>query len=71
MRTDMVPPISIEFGRAVNEMNYGMSLEGALTGVTTRMESSDMKLLTSAVMIQRKTGGNLANIFAVDRKSVV
>ena len=62
MRTDMVPPISIEFGRAVNEMNYGMSLEDALTGVTTRMESSDMKLLTSAVMIQRKTGGNLANI---------
>ena len=43
-------------------MNYGMSLEDALTGVTTRMESSDMKLLTSAVMIQRKTGGNLANI---------
>ena len=39
-----------------------MSLEDALTGVTTRMESSDMKLLTSAVMIQRKTGGNLANI---------
>ena len=62
VRTDMVPPISIEFGRAVNEMNYGMSLEDALTGVTTRMESSDMKLLTSAVMIQRKTGGNLANI---------
>lgn len=62
VRTDMVPPISIEFGRAVNEMNYGMSLEDALTGVTVRMDSSDMKLLTSAVMIQRKTGGNLANI---------
>ena len=39
-----------------------MSLEDALTGVTTRMDSSDMKLLTSAVMIQRKTGGNLAYI---------
>ena len=62
VRTDMVPPISIEFGRAINEMNYGMSLEDALTGVTTRMDSSDMKLLTSAVMIQRKTGGNLAYI---------
>lgn len=62
VRTDMVPPISIEFGRAINEMNYGMSLEDALTGVTVRMDSSDMKLLTSAVMIQRKTGGNLATI---------
>ena len=62
VRTDMVPPISLEFGRAVNEMNYGMSLEDALTGVTTRMDSSDMKLLTSAVMIQRKTGGNLSSI---------
>ena len=43
-------------------MNYGMSLEDALTGITTRMQSNDMKLLTSAVMIQRKTGGNLADI---------
>lgn len=62
VRTDMTPPISLEFARAVNEMNYGMSLEDALTGITTRMQSNDMKLLTSAVMIQRKTGGNLADI---------
>lgn len=59
---DMPEPISQEFNRAVREMKMGTSLEDALTAVSDRMSNLDMQLLTSAVMVQRKVGGNLAEI---------
>ena len=59
---DMPEPISQEFNRAVREMKMGTSLEDALTAVSERMSNLDMQLLTSAVMVQRKVGGNLAEI---------
>lgn len=62
IQKDGTPPASDEFGRAASELNFGMSLEDALNGVTERMQNTDMKLLTSAVLIQQKTGGNLANL---------
>lgn len=59
---DMPDPVSEEMTRVCRELALGMSLESSLNSLTERMENGDMELLTSAVLIQRKAGGNLADI---------
>ncbi len=59
---EMTEPINVEFGRALNEMNYGVSMERALNDMGKRIKSPDLMLTISAVSIQRQTGGNLSEI---------
>ncbi len=59
---EMPPPISEEFGRTLREMNLGTPTEEALFNLTTRIESEDLDLVVTAVLIQRQVGGNLAEI---------
>lgn len=59
---EMPDPISGEFARVNREMKMGMTLESSFNALTERMESTDMRLLTSALLIQRQVGGNLAEI---------
>lgn len=59
---DMPDPIAQEIGKSCRELSMGVSLEKVLTSLTERTENKDMQLLTSAVLIQRKVGGNLADI---------
>lgn len=59
---DMPDPIAGEFSRVGRELKMGMSMENSLTALTERMDNTDMRLLTSAILIQRQVGGNLAEI---------
>jgi len=59
---DMSEPISVEFGRVVNEIRYGNNTETALNNLSKRINSADLMLAVSAVNIQRQTGGNLSEI---------
>ncbi len=59
---DMMAPISSEFGRAVKEMNMGLSMDEALENVQKRVESNEFKIAVIAVSVQRQTGGNLSDI---------
>ena len=59
---DMDAPISVEFGRALNELDYGVPLDQALEDMGKRIKSPDLMLTISAVSIQRQTGGNLSEI---------
>ncbi len=59
---DSKDPLKKEFGRASREMKMGVGLERALNGVSERTDSKNMKLVTSAVLVQRQVGGNLADI---------
>ncbi len=59
---DSKDPLKKEFGRASREMKMGIGLERALDGVAERTDSKNMKLVTSAVLVQRQVGGNLADI---------
>ena len=59
---DMPDPISQEISKSCRELSMGVPLEKVLTSLTERMKNSDLQLLTSAVLIQRKVGGNLADI---------
>ena len=59
---DMMPPISTEFGKALNEIDYGMPQEEALKRMYVRLQNEDLKMLISALAIADKTGGNLSDV---------
>jgi len=56
------PPASEEFRRVIRENNVGSSIEEALNRLVERMDSEDLDLVVTAVLIQRQVGGNLSVI---------
>ena len=60
--TEMPEPIATEFRKAYEEQNLGLSVKLALENLTQRMPLLDLKMCVTAVLIQRETGGNLAEI---------
>lgn len=59
---EMPEPIAGEFRKTYEEQNLGLSLKLALDNLTDRMPLLDLKMCVTAVLIQRETGGNLAEI---------
>ena len=59
---EMSAPIATEFQRAYEEQNLGKPLEEALEGLTHRVPNLDLKFFATAVILQRQTGGDLAEI---------
>jgi tight adherence protein B len=59
---EMVNPIAGEFRLLFDEVNYGVSMQEALLNLANRVPSTDLKYLVIAVLIQRETGGNLAEL---------
>lgn len=67
MRTiqrEMGGPVADEFGRVVREMSLGLSLTEALTQLQGRLASPDVRLLTSAIGMQQRLGGDLADVLS-------
>lgn len=61
--SDELPsPICDEFGRAVEEQNLGISVEDSLRSLTERVPNLDLRFFVTSVLIQRQTGGDLAEI---------
>ena len=60
--TEMPEPIATEFRKTYEEQNLGLSLKLALENLTERVPLLDLRLCVTAIMIQRETGGNLAEI---------
>ncbi len=56
------PPISLEFGRVVREVNLGLAFDTALDNMVRRVRSDDLELMATAITIQHQVGGNLAEI---------
>jgi tight adherence protein B len=59
---EMPQPISKEFGRVFEEQNLGIPLDDSLRGITERIPNLDLKFFVTAVVLQRQTGGDLAEI---------
>ncbi len=55
-------PIRSEFRKVYSEMNLGATLEAALQSLMKRIPTLDVRFFVSAVMVQKETGGNLAEI---------
>ncbi|MEN6406423.1 MAG: type II secretion system F family protein [Thermoguttaceae bacterium] len=60
--TEMPAPISKEFGRIFEEQNLGVPLDDSLRSLTDRIPNLDLKFFVTAVILQRQTGGDLAEI---------
>ena len=56
------PPMTIEFGRVVREVNLGLAFDVALDNMVRRVRSDDLELMATAIAIQHQVGGNLAEI---------
>jgi len=59
---EMNAPIADEFKATFDEVNFGISMNDALMNMATRVPSTDLRYFVIAVMIQRETGGNLAEL---------
>lgn len=59
---EMPNPIAAEFGRVYEEQNLGINLEDALKAMCERVPNLDLKFFVTSVLIQRQTGGDLAEI---------
>lgn len=59
---EMPEPIASEFRLTFDEINYGIPLQDALANLATRVPSTDLRYFVIAVLIQRETGGNLAEL---------
>jgi tight adherence protein B len=65
MIADEVPePVGKEFQRVFEEQNYGLAMKTALLNLLERVELLDLRLFVVAVLIQRQSGGNLAELLS-------
>ncbi|SOZ37182.1 type II secretion system F family protein [Cupriavidus neocaledonicus] len=59
---EMKAPIGPEFRTTFEEINYGVALDEAMTNLAMRVPVNDLRYFVIAVLIQRESGGNLAEI---------
>ncbi|QBE63562.1 type II secretion system F family protein [Pseudoduganella lutea] len=62
---DEIPePIGTEFKATYEEINYGAPMNEALHNLASRIPLTDLRYFVLAVLIQRESGGNLAELLA-------
>jgi tight adherence protein B len=59
---EMADPLGTEFSETFREFNHGLDLNSALLNLCHRIDLRDLSFFTTAVLIQRETGGNLTEI---------
>jgi tight adherence protein B len=55
-------PIGNEFRKTLEEINFGVGVEQAMKNLASRVDCADLQFFVVSVIIQRETGGNLAEI---------
>jgi tight adherence protein B len=60
--TDLPDPVSTEFRTVFDEQRFGLPLRDALLGLCDRVPLLDVRLFAIALLVQKETGGNLAEI---------
>jgi tight adherence protein B len=59
---DLEDPIRQEFGSLLQDLRVGVQMEEALAGLAKRAGTEEFDMMVTAVMVQRQSGGNLAEI---------
>ncbi len=59
---EMPDPIGTEFALLVNDINLGIPVKDAMAKLTTHIDLPDVRMFSTAVLIQREAGGNLAEV---------
>jgi tight adherence protein B len=55
-------PVGSEFKACYDEQNYGLDMRTALENLVERLPLQDLKIVVTAILIQRESGGNLAEL---------
>jgi tight adherence protein B len=55
-------PIGGEFRICFDEQNYGLELRAAMDNLVTRVPLQDLRIAVTAILIQKESGGNLAEV---------
>jgi tight adherence protein B len=55
-------PIGTEFRKTLDEINFGVGVDQAMKNLAHRVDCPDLQFFVVSVIIQRETGGNLAEI---------
>ena len=61
---EMPAPLGPEFSRFYDEQRLGIDVRSALLSLQTRVDSMDLKMFVTAVLVQRESGGNLGEVLA-------
>lgn len=59
---EMSDPIGGEFRICFDEQNYGLELKTAMNNLVSRAPLQDLKMVVTAILIQKESGGNLAEV---------
>lgn len=62
-------PLRTEFRRAADEQNFGLPFRESMVNLSRRVPVPDLQFLVTAILVQKETGGNLAEI--LDKASYV
>jgi tight adherence protein B len=60
--SEMEAPLATEFARTFEEQNFGIPLDEAIEDMAARIPNMDLRFFATAVVLQRQTGGDLAEI---------
>jgi tight adherence protein B len=66
---ECAPPVNSEFKICFEEQNYGLEMKEALGNLIARVPVQDLMIATTAILIQKESGGNLAEV--LDKTSYV
>src|SRR6185312_9784675 len=61
---EMPEPLGPEFTRVYDEQRLGMEMRNALLNMQSRIDTVDCKMFVTALLLQRETGGNLAEVLS-------
>jgi tight adherence protein B len=57
-----IEPVRTEFNEVFKQQNFGLPLRDAMTQMLDRVPSQDLRVLVTGMLVQKETGGNLAEI---------
>jgi tight adherence protein B len=60
--SEAIDPIASEFRICCEEQNYGLELRTAMNNLVTRVPLQDMRMVSTGILIQKESGGNLAEV---------
>jgi tight adherence protein B len=57
-------PVASEFRKLFDEQNFGVDFRTAMTNLTERVPVQDVRIFVAAILIQKESGGNLAEVLS-------
>jgi len=66
---EMADPVGREFRQCFEEQNFGLDLRVSLENLASRVPTQDVRMIVTAFLVQRESGGNLAEV--LDRAAAI